>query len=318
MKKILTILLTVLTVTVTYGQITTTKVVPKAEQVDNTPYDSTQNFLGKDVYKYIGQELYLKGKHESLRKYGYEGFLIDYTKNSLTKTNIYKCSDDYSSKYNELVGKYFKVIDVIKNPKAAEYEFYEYKFFLKLKEKSSGDIVYYDYYSVFEDAFPFIVVGFFEKHKKFVVGQEFVFADGVLESKTDIETGKPIKTITGQKWKCIDLTIEEEYYTLSLVIQNSLDEKTTISNGSVFGKWIKGRAYTANEANNYRKKFGNEDFDRILQGIVKIGMTKEMCRLSWGEPNSINETITSGKKTEQWVYSDNYLYFDNEILTAIQ
>ena len=47
-------------------------------------------------------------------------------------------------------------------------------------------------------------------------------------------------------------------------------------------------------------------------------MSKEMCELSWGKPKSINETITSGKKSEQWVYSDNYLYFDNGIVTAIQ
>jgi hypothetical protein len=33
----------------------------------------------------------------------------------------------------------------------------------------------------------------------------------------------------------------------------------------------------------------------------------------------ITETITAGKKSEQWVYKDdNYLYFDNGELTAIQ
>jgi len=48
-------------------------------------------------------------------------------------------------------------------------------------------------------------------------------------------------------------------------------------------------------------------------------MTKEMCELARGKPKSINETIISNKKTEQWVYSDNtYLYFDNGILNVIQ
>ena len=37
-----------------------------------------------------------------------------------------------------------------------------------------------------------------------------------------------------------------------------------------------------------------------------------------GGPQKINETITAGKKTEQWVYEDNYLYFDNDKLTVIQ
>ncbi|MEA3476535.1 MAG: hypothetical protein U9R23_08890 [Candidatus Cloacimonadota bacterium] len=322
MKKILTILLTVLTVTVTttFGQITTTKVAPKAEQVDNTPYDSTQNFLGKDVYKYIGQELYLKGKAESSRKYGYRGFLIDYTKSSSTnKTNVYKCCDSYNSKYDELAGKYFKVLAVHKHPKAKESWYFGKKYYLELQEKESGDKVYFEYDSQYEHLFPFIVVGFFEKQKKLVVGQEFVFKDIVLKSSTDIETGKPITTKTGQKWKCTDLTIEEEYYNLSLIIQNSFGEKTDISYNCVFKAGaIKRCTFSPAEVDENRKKFGDENFDRILQGKVKIGMTKKMCRLSWGEPNSINETITSGKKTEQWVYSDNYLYFDNGILTAIQ
>ncbi len=324
MKKSITLLLTAMTVTISFGQITTTKVAPKVDQVDNTPYDSTENYLELSPMKYVGQELYLKGKAESLRKYGYADFVLDYNKSTLgNNSNIYKCCESYNSKYDDLNGKYFKVLDVIKHPKATSGNstddyLYGKKWFLKLQEKESGDIVYFQYSGQYEHAFPFIVVGFFEKQKQLVIGQQFVFADKVLESSTDIQTGKQITITTGQKWKCTDLTIEEKYYNLALVIENSLGEKTTISHETVFGKWSYGRAYTSTEADNYRKKFGSEDFDRILKGKVKIGMTKEMCKLSWGEPKSINETITSGKKSEQWVYSDNYLYFDNGILTAIQ
>ena len=134
----------------------------------------------------------------------------------------------------------------------------------------------------------------------------------------DIITGKQLTIVTGEKWKCIDLTVEDEHYTLSLVLQNSLGEKTTMNYNTVFDKRRKGRVYEAADADNYRKDWGSEIFDLILKGKCKIGMTKEMCRLSWGEPKSINETITAGKKTEQWVYSDNYLYFDNGILTVMQ
>jgi len=75
--------------------------------------------------------------------------------------------------------------------------------------------------------------------------------------------------------------------------------------------------YTAKSADNYKKKFGLENFNLILQGKIKIGMTKEMCKLSLGETKYINKTITSGKKSEQWFYYDNDLYFDNGILTTI-
>jgi hypothetical protein len=321
MKKItiLTILMTSLT-TVAFGQITTTKVVPKTEKISTKSYDGSKNFLGKDVYKYRGQELYLKGKAKSLRMYGYNDFLLDYTEDSPSnRSNVYKCCDSYNSKYNDLAGKYFKVLDIIKHPKAAQSKYiYGSKFYLKLQEKESEDIVYFKYDSLFEHSFPFIVVGFYERQKKLVVGKEFVFADKVLKSSTDIKTGKTVTTKTGQKWKCTDLTIEEQYFSLSLVIENSSGEITTIPHDSVFGKWSYNRSYTLSEAENHKKKFGHNNFYKILQGKVKIGMTREMCKLSWGKPKRINETITSGKKTEQWIYSDNNLYFDNDILTAIQ
>lgn len=319
MKRIFVVFVALLCASLAYGQITTTKVAPKTEQVDNTPYDSTQNFLGKDVYKYIGQELYLKGEVKSLREYSYKHFLLDYTKEGfINKENIYKCTDNYTSNYDELAGKYFKVLNVIKHPKVEDNEYlYGKIFFLKLKEKSSGDIIYYEYWCDLDASFPFIVVGFFQKQKKYLVGKEFIISEGLLKNLCDIETGNPITT-KGQIWRCIDLTINEKYYSLSLVIQNSLSEKVTISYDSVIGKWGKPRAYTLIEASNYRKKFGNENFDRILQRKVRIGMSKEMCRLSWGNPENINETITSGEKIEQWIYPENYLYFNNGILTAIQ
>jgi hypothetical protein len=318
-QSFFTVFLTLI-VGIAFSQITTTKVALKVDQVDSTPYDSLQNFLAKDVYKYLGQELYLKGKSESLRKYGYDGFSKDYTQDRiLNPSNVYKCCDSYYSKYDALNSKYFKVIEIIKHPKASENEsLYGTRSFLKLQEKESGDIVYFEYDSRFEHTFPFIVVGFFDKQKTLVVGQEFVFGDKVLKSSTDIQTGKVVSNILGQKWKCTDLTIEEQYYTLSLVIENPAHEKTTISYESVFGKWRKGRAYTSMETEYYKKKFGIADFETILQGKVTIGMSKEMCQLSWGEPDKINETITPGKKSEQWIYKDNYLYFDNAILTAIQ
>ncbi len=141
-KTAIIVLLTTFTL-VTFGQITTRKVATKVVQVDKSPYDSLQNFLAKDVSKYLGQELYLKGKAESLRKYGYYGFSMDYTQDCLAnQSNVYKCCESYNSKYDELTGKYFKVLEIIKHPEANRNEsLYGTKSFLKLQEKESGDIV---------------------------------------------------------------------------------------------------------------------------------------------------------------------------------
>lgn len=317
MRKItFTVLLTAFA-TIAFGQITTTKVAPKIEQID-IPYDSTQNFLKGDIYKYIGQELYVKGKSEGLREYGYEGFSKDYTMSTLGNiSNVYKCCDSYNSKYDSLVEKYFKVIDIVTTdgttiPFIKFGKDYNKKYFLKLVRKDNSDTVYY-HYDGYEHSFPFIVVGFFEKQQKNFVSREFVFNDSEFKDATDIQTGKTVTIKTGQKWKCVDLTIEDKYYNLSLIFENSLGEKTANEYDRVLNV-----AYTAKEADSYKKKFGETIWNTILTGKVKIGMTKEMCKLSWGEPHDINQTTTSGKTSEQWVYSDNYLYFDKGILTAIQ
>lgn len=53
---------------------------------------------------------------------------------------------------------------------------------------------------------------------------------------------------------------------------------------------------------------------------VRLGMSVEQVLASnWGKPMSVNKTTTTRGSSEQWVYgSNNYLYFDNGILTSIQ
>ena len=65
-------------------------------------------------------------------------------------------------------------------------------------------------------------------------------------------------------------------------------------------------------------QYGDENARLILQGKVKIGWTKEMCRESWGSPRDIKRTTTATTVHEQWIYYSKYLYFENGILTTIQ
>ena len=324
MRKAFTFLLAVIALEISFGQITTTKVAPNAEQEENSTYDSSVNFLELSPMKYLGQDLYLKGKSEVLRKYGYADFVLDYNKSgNLNERNIYKCCESFNSKYDDMNGRYFRVLDVIKHPKSVsdnlvDNYLYGENWFLKLKEKESSDIVYFEYKAKFEHSFPFIVVGFFEKQNKRVTGMEFVFSENYLSSSRDVATGKLVSNSIGQVWKCIGLTIDEKYYNLCLIVENKLGEKTFVLYDFVFSKNQIGSVYTVSQVAHYRKLFGSDNFNLILQRKVKIGFTKEMCRLSWGEPKSINETITSSVKSEQWVYDENYLYFDNGVVTAIQ
>jgi hypothetical protein len=293
------------------AQITTTQVSPM--QTNNTvkPYDSTENFVGDKVNQYIGQELYLMGKSESLRQYGYDGFTKKISENSLNKSNTYKCCDGYNSKYSELAGHYFKVLEVTPHPKASEGSIYEDQYFLKLEDKESHDIVYYKYDTKLKYSFPFVVVGYFEKMKKTSIGKEFVvrgknWMDG--KTMTDISTGNPVSNFEpGNTWKCVDFSIEERYYNLAYILENAAGQRIALTlNSAQSTNWV----FSKEDAEKYTRIYGQADFDKILKGSVSVGMTKQECRLSWGDPKSINSLTSASGTTEQWVYDDNYLYFD--------
>ncbi|MBU1994991.1 DUF2845 domain-containing protein [bacterium] len=316
-NKILIILLMLSTSTIVIAGITTTKVAQKIEIArDNTPYDGKRNFLGDDAHKYIGQTLYLKGISERLREYGYSNFYSNY-KEQLTYKPIASYSS--SSKYNELSEKEFKVLDVIKNPNNEEYDkTWGTIYYLKLKETTSGDILYYRYASNTEASFPFIVMKFYETQKENAIGKQFVFQDNILKEDTDFRTGKPVTVISGQKWKCLDMTIDSKNNLLSLVLQNDLGEKILVYYGFAFNEEVMGRVYPLDKFNYYLKKLGKEKMNILLRGKIQLGMTKEEVLLSWQKPNKINEDISKGYKREQWVYDRQYIYFVNNKLTHIQ
>lgn len=67
------------------------------------------------------------------------------------------------------------------------------------------------------------------------------------------------------------------------------------------------------------RQYGTSTANLILQGKIRIGMTKKMCRDSWGTPDDINKTTTAYGTNEQWVYGYSYVYFDEKgQITAIQ
>ncbi|HEX4859981.1 MAG TPA: hypothetical protein VFV07_02010 [Rhizomicrobium sp.] len=66
-------------------------------------------------------------------------------------------------------------------------------------------------------------------------------------------------------------------------------------------------------------KFSPKVWKALESGDVFVGMTKEQATMSWGEPQTINRTVTAGRTHEQWVYEHgSYLYFEGNVLTAIQ
>lgn len=282
--------------------------------VPQIPYDSTANYLGDNVAQYTGQELWLKSLPLNQRELGYSNFILNYKKSAdlNEEKNIYKCCDGYNSKYEDLTNKHFFVEQVFKNAqKNKNTGEKEERIFLKLREIASGDIVYYYYEGLSEYSFPFVVMGYLQKQKNSLVGDQFVFASEILDYAMDLKTDKGIKPILGQNWKCIDITVDNKNSELSMIVENQKKQQIAVPLSAYTNKQLPRKVYTAKEGADMNKRFGVYNYHRVLQRKIASNMTKEMCKMSWGEPID----IVKSSNTEKWVYpQDNITFRGNKII----
>jgi len=285
-----------------WGQITTSSVVKPITETIIPPYDSSKVFLEYEPISYTGQLLYLPGKHETLRQYGYRDFLIDYTKSNFDDKNKYRKGD-----YNSLAGCYFKVIEVI-SPQG-KYS----NSFLKLEELKTHEICYFKYDPKFRHSFPFIPIAYFNFIKNKYMGEILVtrgknWFNGTSEPMADMNTGFPVEFTAGTLWRVVDVSIEEKYYNLSLILENDKCERIPFS--SFENLPYSSLALLYSDIKPYE---GTEEYQMIINGKVKVGFSEKMALLSWGEPKKINRS-SHGK--DQWVYGDQYLYFEGGKMTS--
>ena len=66
------------------------------------------------------------------------------------------------------------------------------------------------------------------------------------------------------------------------------------------------------------KRYGNKSAKRIMKKEIWLGMTIQQAIESIGEPEKINETVTSNGTDYQFVYEEKYLYFTNGVLKSFQ
>lgn len=285
--------------------------------IPDTPYDSLSNFVGNKVAQYIGQELWLKGMTLKQRQLGYANLIKNFNKaeDLNDPKNIYKCCDGYNSKYAELVDKHFLVLLVFKNKtynKNSNEE--EEKTFLKLSEISSGDIVYFQYDESSSYTFPFVVMGFLEKQRALLSGQKFVFANNILLDAKDIQTGKTVRPIAGDIWTCTNIDVDTDSYNISVFSENKNGNKIAVPLDAVLNQNLPRSAYTEIEAKEMLKKFGPNNYRRILDRKIASNMSKEALRQSWGEPLEIKKT----GNTEEWIYSTGTIKWSGNNIIRIQ
>lgn len=87
---------------------------------------------------------------------------------------------------------------------------------------------------------------------------------------------------------------------------------------------FKAKKQSQHDGERYAKKMAEfkakwgKNAEKILNHQLWIGMSKKEAVASIGNPESVNSTTTADGTSDQWVYKNRYLYFDNGVLTTIQ
>lgn len=77
-------------------------------------------------------------------------------------------------------------------------------------------------------------------------------------------------------------------------------------------------AWHAKDPKTMYPQWSAEIWKAVETAKIKIGMTPEMAEMSWGKPKKINQDVGSWGIHEQWIYDEQYLYFENGKLTSFQ
>ena len=316
MKKILFILVAIFATTFTsFAQITTMSAFEKKVEKVAVEYDVTKNFLGtENVESYVGQVLYVNGMPEKLQGFGYNNF-------KLKKVGHYDFHNRYgnpsvesrfNTKYEDLFGKYFKVLNVDKDETGENY----YVFTLQNRD-NENDIVYFNYDGEFEHTFPFIVVSHFEWCKNNLIGNKYLLTYFSKDDKiyacytsgTDFVNGESIIHNANDVWECVDVTIENKHYNLVMLLKNK--------NGNVITYEIEYidnskdgevNILTEKTYHNLMAKYGVTMVNAMRNHRIKVGMNKDLLIMSWGKPDKIN---SNSYGADQWVYDTQCVYVNN-------
>lgn len=229
---------------------------------------------------------------------------------------------------------------------------------ITLRNEHNKDTIYWIIDQArFLDSSPFFLVPYFEKQRNFYLDQNIVLKSSDrtntnLQNLVDVNTGEMVNIKYGEVWKCSDVSFidsKDAYYLKCFFFLKNGDKEIKISleSGLLRSYFILESEFIQIENEKKKKeeerqreqeerkkqeqidkakyksdciaKWGAKTGGYIADGKVVLGMNKEMCLASWGNPININRTVIRGLTSEQWVFGwGTYLYFENGVLTAIQ
>ena len=289
MKKVLAFM--VLLPLALCAQVRVAKPAERAEKAV-VPYDSTQVVCEMRIELlrgYIGQEFFVIPKTERLQTIGYN---MTRDKNGSFYDRI---------PYEELAGKTLRVADATYGGRSK----YDNDYYLTLVNESNNDTLYWKYTDS-KYSFPFLILGYKDKFEKRFKGKPFLFRGVERDDMSDFNTGKYVHLRPGDRWvfeEIIIVPLSGDLTDVRYLCSNAKGEHVAF-----YEDYIVEKA----KMDRLSKKYGQRLCNLALNMKIGIGMPKELVELAWGKPKSIN----TSSYDEQWVYSNDYVYFKNGKVTA--
>lgn len=112
---------------------------------------------------------------------------------------------------------------------------------------------------------------------------------------------------------------ENEGYILKrqAVIDKTSSDKTSLSNNKTQAPLQQTQPVQSRQISRFsylEDKYGTSLAARINSGKIWKGMSAEMVRDSWGNPQKINTIITGNIVKEEWIYKNTWLYVQDNTL----
>lgn len=324
------------------------------ENIKNEPYnnskiivyDSISDFKKLenpvDYLQFIGQELFLPPKNIDRL------IQMDKDPNLSTRFNfeIDRTKLIYNSKY-----KITNIIGIASGKKIDLRETYPKALEFTLKDSLNNEIVFKKIlnYSSEVYIYPFVLQGLYEKSVKEYKNQElFVFKEievggGEKKEFIDLNSGETITLKKGTFWNCVSISFikmgNAETYRPFFILKNENNE-IKIELGELFENGLlsmkelhiltelwetnQKKKQTISNVQNKKlkddcyKKFGSTICNKLLQGKLEIGMTKDMITFIYGQPIETYFVQNKDGLIEILLYRDTMLYFRNKHLIIIK
>ncbi len=290
-----------------YMQVTAAPASPS--ETDNQSLSESKP--DKQLIKAVGQPIFLNADRLKALKAGSENFIKDLNKDPFDRQNQYILKHAPVLRYYALNEHNFQIIDAFEMP----HPIFGWSTFIKLRRLDNGEQFFFRFEPGEENKVaPFILSATLENRKKAYLGTRYLLRKNPEHPRKkfiDINTGKKISGNLDVVWTCADVMVDVRKAAPALLLVDSKNRMVMVS--AELAEDPKFLIETV-QVENLVSQYGRENWKLIARGDIKRGMTREMVRLSLGNP----KTTKTIHIFDQWIYENKYLYFRNGKLFKIR